>query len=174
MRTAPHTRAPLLGALSLLGLAAQALPLSAQQAVILVRHAEQTPVGGMMDGDPPLNEAGLKRAAALGGLLKDSGVGAIYVSQFARSRQTAEPLAAALGREVQVMPKDDLAGLTEHLRARHPRDTVVVVAHSDTIPALLKAWGHKEAVEVPRAEFNSLWFVVPREGDAPIVSRLRL
>ncbi len=30
----------------------------AQQAVILLRHAEQTPVGAMMDGDPPLNEMG--------------------------------------------------------------------------------------------------------------------
>jgi hypothetical protein len=51
---------------------------------------------------------------------------------------------------------------------------VLVVAHSDTIPPLLKLWGHEASVEVGKAEFNSLWLVVPREGKPPLVSRLKL
>ena len=42
-------------ALILAALVLQAQASRAQQAVILLRHAEQTPVGAMMDGDPPLN-----------------------------------------------------------------------------------------------------------------------
>jgi broad specificity phosphatase PhoE len=166
----------MLAALSILAatLLAQILPAAGQSTVLLVRHAEQTPVGGMMDGDPPLNEAGAKRAIALVETLKGAGVQAIYVSPFARSRQTAEPLAGALGLEPRVLPKDDVGGLAEHLRSHHGGQTVMVVAHSDTIPQLLKTWGHGAAVEVPRTEFNNLWVVVPREGAPPLVTRLRL
>jgi hypothetical protein len=44
----------------------------------------------------------------------------------------------------------------------------------NTIPALLKLWGHAAAVEVGKQEFNSLWLVVPRDGRPPVVSRLKL
>jgi broad specificity phosphatase PhoE len=149
-------------------------PAFAQQAVILVRHAEQALVGGMMDGDPPLTEDGTRRAQSLVGLLKDAGVTAIYASQYLRSRETATPLAQALNLEVRTAPKDDLMALAERLRTEHGSDTVLVVAHSDTIPALLKLWGHPAAMQVGKTEFNGLWFVVPRQGQVPIVSRLRL
>jgi broad specificity phosphatase PhoE len=149
-------------------------PALAQQAVILVRHAEQALVGGMMDGDPPLTEEGSRRAKILAGALKDTGVKAIFVSQYVRARETAAPLAAALGSPVQVVAKDDLTGLSEQLRQHHANDTVLVVGHSDTIPALLKSWGHPAPVEIGRREFDSVWVVVPRSGQAPVVSRLRL
>lgn len=149
-------------------------PAFAQQAVILVRHAEQALVGGMMDGDPPLTEDGTRRAQSLVGLLKDAGVTAIYASQYLRSRETVAPLAQVLNLEVRTAPKDDLTALSERLRTEHGSDTVLIVAHSDTIPALLKLWGHPTAVQVGKTEFNGLWFVVPRQGQAPVVSRLRL
>jgi len=178
MKPAVHpsrlSRAFCFGVASFVLFIAQTIPGSAQQAIILLRHAEQTPVGAMMDGDPPLNEAGVQRAETFRNLLKDAGINAIFVSQYARSRQTAEPLAQALNLDPQIMPKDDLAALTERLRSQHASDTVLVIGHSDTVPALLKAWGHKQPVEIARTEFNSMWFVVPRTGDEPRVSRLRL
>ena len=161
-------------ALILATLVLQAQASRAQQAVILLRHAEQTLVGAMMDGDPPLNEFGWRRAEALGTALKEAGITAVVTSPYARSRQTAEPLARALGLEPAVLAKDDLPALVATLKARHAGDTVLVVAHSDTIPPLLKLWGHEASVEVGKAEFNSLWLVVPREGKPPLVSRLKL
>jgi len=146
----------------------------AQQTIILVRHAEQTPTGGMMDGDPPLNESGARRAETLASVLKEAGVSAIYVSQYARAQQTAEPLARALGVKPEVVAKDDLKALTERLKAHDGQGAVLVVAHSDTIPALLKAWGHSQPVTIEKTEFNSLWFVVSRPDGAPLVSRIRL
>lgn len=145
----------------------------AQKAVILVRHAEQTPVGGMMDGDPPLNHMGIQRATALTSHLKQTGLAAIYTSQYARARETAEPIASELGIPTQVFPKDDVEGLVQRLKEKHARDIVLVVAHSDTIPMLLRSWGHTQPVEVGKADFGSLWFIVPGQNQQPVVSRLQ-
>jgi broad specificity phosphatase PhoE len=176
MHTLPFCLSHALRTLSFAILATGALmtPSLAQQTIILVRHAEQNLTGGMMDGDPPLNEAGTQRAQALASVLKDAGLRAIYVSQYARAQQTAEPLARSLGLKTEVVAKDDLKALTERLKAHEGQGAVLVVGHSDTIPALLKAWGHPEPVSIEKTEFNSVWFVVPRTDGAPLVSRLRL
>ncbi len=158
--------------LAIPALALSALPALAQQAVILVRHAEQTQTGGgMMDGDPPLNEAGQRRAAALAESLREAGITAIGTSQYVRARQTAEPLAAALKIEPVVVKKDDAVGLTEALK-RQGGATVLVVGHSDTIPGMVKALGG-DLFEFPKTEFNNAWLVVPRPEGKPVVTRLR-
>ena len=162
-----------IGLLAIPALTLAALPALAQQAVILLRHAEQTQTGGgMMDGDPPLNEAGQRRAASLAESLREAGVTAIVTSQYLRARQTAEPLAAALRIEPVVVKKDDAVGLTDALR-RQSGATVLVVGHSDTIPGMLKALGHQQALEFPKTEFNNAWIVVPRPEGAPVVTRVR-
>jgi broad specificity phosphatase PhoE len=149
------------------------VPALTQQAVIIVRHGEQTQTGGgMMDGDPPLNETGQRRAAALAENLRDAGVTVIITSQYARARQTAEPLAAALRVEPLIVRKDDAAGLTDALK-RQGGATVLVVGHSDTIPSILTALGHGGAIEFPKTEFNNAWLVVPRAEGKPVVTRVR-
>ena len=163
-------RARRLLAISALTLAA--MPALAQQTVILVRHAEQTQTGGgMMDGDPPLNEAGQRRAAALAENLREAGVTAIVTSQYTRARQTAEPLAATLRIEPLVVKKEDTVGLTDALQ-RQGSATVLVVGHSDTIPGMVKALGG-DLFEFPKTEFNNAWLVMPRPEGKPVVTRLR-
>lgn len=176
MRALPCSLSRILCTISLAMLVTGGLivPGLAQQTIILLRHAEQTPTGGMMDGDPPLNETGARRAEALASALKDAGVRAIYVSQYARAQQTAEPLARALGVKPEVVAKDDLKALTERLKSHEGQGAVLVVGHSDTIPALLKAWGYPQPVTIEKTEFNSLWFVVSRPDGSPLVSRIRL
>ena len=69
---------------------------SAQEVIYLIRHAEQ--------GPPPelvLTEAGHRRAAALSHRLKDARINAVFVTNAARTQQTAAPIARALiGKEV--------------------------------------------------------------------------
>ncbi len=71
--------------------------------LILVRHAEPVRIVDA-DGpaDPPLSERGLKQAEALAGYLGSEPVGGVWSSPMARARQTAAPLARALGIDVVV------------------------------------------------------------------------
>src|SRR6267154_5258496 len=63
---------------------------SAQPVVVIVRHAEKATNGG---NDPDLSSAGRARAEALARILKDSGITAIFTSEFKRTQETAAPTA---------------------------------------------------------------------------------
>ena len=76
-----------------------ALPLAAQPTVIVVRHAE-----ALTGDDPGLSEAGTARANALAKSLKDAGITAIYVTQYARTRDTASRSADTAAREPTPRP----------------------------------------------------------------------
>src|SRR5947209_13815084 len=60
--------------------------------VVLVRHADTASLP-----DRPLSAAGLKRAQDLATALRNAGVTAIITTQLRRTRETAQPLATALG-----------------------------------------------------------------------------
>src|SRR4051812_12179590 len=71
--------------------------------LILVRHAEPVRIVDA-DGpaDPPLAERGRKQAEALAAYLGSEPIGAVWSSPMQRARETAAPLAAALGVDVVV------------------------------------------------------------------------
>lgn len=71
--------------------------------LILVRHAEPVRIVDA-DGpaDPPLAERGARQAEALAAYLAEEGIGAVWSSPMLRARETAAPLAAALGIDVVV------------------------------------------------------------------------
>lgn len=123
--------------LLLLATAAQAGP----QTVILVRHAEKASEPA---GDPGLSAAGQARAEALAAALADAGVDTVLTTQFQRTRATAAPLLAARGLTPTVI---DAAGDTAaHVAAvaaavRESGGTVLVVGHSNTVPAIVAALG---------------------------------
>ncbi|MHB8054012.1 MAG: phosphoglycerate mutase family protein [Candidatus Aminicenantales bacterium] len=150
-------------------LAAAALPGMAQRAIILVRHAEKLEASG----DSVLSEAGRARAWALAGMLAPAGVTTIYASEFRRTIETAEPLAAVLKITVQTFPAGDTAGLVEQLHLRHADEIVLVVGHSNTLPDLMKALGHPVTETIEDDDFGSLFILVPRPGLLPVVTRLK-
>lgn len=108
-----------------------------QQAVFIVRHAEKAD----NSPDPPLSSKGKARAVELAKLLRNANIAAVYSSEFQRTVKTAEPLAQQLTLEIKkefTGSADDFAKL---LAARHANDTVLVVGHSNIVPALLKSLG---------------------------------
>jgi len=150
-------------------LAATVTSAAAQRAVILVRHAEKID----SSKDPSLSETGQARARSLAVLLARAEVAAVYASEYQRTRQTAEPLAAALNLPVQSFPAADSAGLAERLRTLHSDDVVLVVGHSDTLPDLMKLLGHPAVETIEDDDFGSVFVLVPRSGQPPLVVRLR-
>jgi len=146
---------------------------SAQQEVILVRHAE---LQGAAMADPkslPLSADGKARAQRLAAMLKDSGVAAIYVTDFARTNQTAQPLSHELDRPLTVVPKGDPQQLVERLRKTHAGQVVLVVGHTDTLPGLVKALGHPSDIKIDAQDYGNVFIVTPKAEGTPAFLRLR-
>jgi broad specificity phosphatase PhoE len=143
---------------------------AAQSTVFLVRHAERADggAGNMQTADPDLSEAGRARAESLATLLKDAKITTIITSEFKRTRQTAAPVAAALGIEPVQVPSKDLAALVRRIGAA--KGNVLVVGHSNSVPDTLKELGVREAVTIGEQDFDNL-FVVAR-GARPTLVRL--
>jgi broad specificity phosphatase PhoE len=71
----------------------------------LIRHAQPQWVrGGLNIDDPPLTELGHTQARELGRRFRDRSAERLLVSNLVRARQTAEPIAEALGLEPQICP----------------------------------------------------------------------
>jgi broad specificity phosphatase PhoE len=161
--------------LSRLVLAAAALllaaaPAAAQQktTVILVRHAEKALEGG---SDPALSEAGQARARALAAELADDSVAAVLVTRFVRTQQTAAPLGIA----PRLVAID--GGVEAHAAAvrdavlAHGGHKVLIVGHSNTVPALVAALGGPADLAIADTEYANLFTVVMEEGKPPVFTR---
>jgi broad specificity phosphatase PhoE len=169
-----HTTA--LAAIVVLAIAA---PAAAQHTVILVRHAERadggagTPGGrtGSMTGapaDPLLSAAGEARATRLAAMLLDAGIKGIFTSEFRRTQDTARPLAAKLGLQIQVVTAKDATGLAAKIKAAHARDTVLIVGHSNTVPELIKVFGGPE-VKIADDDYTGIYVLTPSTGALTLI-----
>jgi phosphohistidine phosphatase SixA len=115
--------------------------------IVLVRHAEKATTD--LDLDPDLTAAGGKRARDLAIALKDAHLTAIVTTQYRRTQQTAKPIADALGVTPQIVKVPDFPDESEQLRAyvtealellrKQSGGAVLVVGHSNTVPALVEA-----------------------------------
>ncbi len=106
-------------------------------------------------------------------MLRDARVTAIYVTEFQRTAQTAQPLADLLKLPLIKTPAADPGAVIARLRASDPHTRALVVSHSDRLPILLHDLGAPE-VTIAAAEYDDLFVVVP--GDRPgtsIAMRLR-
>jgi broad specificity phosphatase PhoE len=154
-------------------LAAGAGPANGQQTIILVRHAEVQGVAMAAPKSLPLSPEGEARASRLSGILKDASVDAIFVTDYARTAETAAPLARALARPLTVVPKGDPQDLVNQLRTGHPTQTVLVVGHTDTLPGLAKALGHPATLKIEAQDYGNIFILTPRANAAPTFLRLR-
>jgi broad specificity phosphatase PhoE len=181
-RTTPRTATTLLLLLSLLlagALHAQSQPQDQAQSqptstpgattVVIVRHAEKADASR----DTALSPAGQKRAEALAAALDGAEVGAVYVSQFRRTRLTAGPLLGRLGLAAQERPVgDDISAsareLATEVLTRQAGKTVLVVGHSNTVPEIVKALSGLTVGPIGEPEFDHLFVVVvPPAGAGP-------
>ncbi len=138
---------------------------SAQPVVVIVRHAEKAANGG---NDPDLSSAGHARAEALAQILKDSGITAIFTSEFKRTQETAAPTATSARVTPTVVAAKDTAALVRKLHQLN--GNALVVEHGDTIPDIVKALGINSSINIPDADYSELLIVIL--GDKPQLFRL--
>jgi phosphohistidine phosphatase SixA len=139
--------------------------------VLLVRHAEKATEPA---DDPPLTGAGVARAQALATALRDARVTSVITTQLRRTRDTAFPLATARGLTPEVVPVATGA-LPAHVEAtvtairRHAGDVVLVVGHSNTIPAIIAALGGPLLPDICDSAYSNLFILQLGGGDPRLV-----
>ena len=134
--------------------------------ILLVRHAD---IGlPPITDDPSLNAAGKARANQLALVAGAAGVTTVFISNFARTKQTATPLAIRLGLAPQIIPETE--SFADKARAGTFGPVVLVVGHSDTIPALINALTKTSAsITIGEKEFDNLFVVTITVAESRIL-----
>jgi broad specificity phosphatase PhoE len=154
------TRRSFLVLLLAAGVTLRAAAQSAPTVVIIVRHAEKatTPAD-----DPPLTDAGVARARALASILASANVQAVISTPLVRTRETARPVAEERGLAVETVA---LGPVPEHAKAvadavrKHAGQTVLVVGHSNTVPAIIAALGGPNLPDLCDSQYSGLYTLV--------------
>ena len=136
--------------------------------VVLVRHAEKATEP---KADPPLTKAGAARAEALPEALRGLKPDAVLSTNFERTRATAAPAAKRFGLKTELVDigaTDVAAAVLKRFRGK----TVLVVGHSNTVPAIVEALGAPLPPPICEAEFDRLFVVkIPAKGAASVEER---
>jgi phosphohistidine phosphatase SixA len=144
--------------------------------VVVVRHAEKNTDDPR---DPSLSAAGQQRARDLSATLKDAGVTDVYVTQYKRTRQTAEPLAQASGISIVERPINATNSaiyaqdLAHEILTRSAGKSVLVVGHSNTVPDIVKALSGSPVPPITDAEYDHIFVVTIPAAGSPRVMQLR-
>jgi phosphohistidine phosphatase SixA len=137
-----------------------------QTTVIVLRHAEKQDPSPLPDNQVPLTAAGQARAATLAQVLAREGVTKIYVTEKLRTQQTAAPLATLRGITPQQIPAANTDQLVTELRSFSNRGRViVVVGHSNTVPAIVDKLGGG-TITIGASEFDNLFVLTLRKPSA--------
>lgn len=139
-------------------------PAQAFQSIFVVRHAEKLD----SSRDPELSPKGKTRAESLSKSLRNSGISAIFTTEYKRTRLTAAPLAETL--KIKPTATNDMAKTLQALKSDQSEKSALVVGHSNTVPEVLKGLGSDLKVEISESEFDRLYIVTPQKNSKPIVS----
>lgn len=134
---------------------------------IVLRHAETTGIGS----DPALSADGQVRAGELVRVLKNVPIGAVYSSNYNRTRQTAQPVASDKALSVQIYDPLNQNPLISNVLSSQKGGAVLVVGHSNTAPALLNLLtGSNAWPQLPESQYDNLFIVtVFEKGRAEVV-----
>lgn len=128
--------------------------------IILVRHAEKVDASQ----DPELSAEGKQRAERLAKIIKKYKPGAVYSTDFKRTRDTVAPIAARQKLEIQKYDARKPAELIDAIMKSKTK-RFLISGHSNTIPGLANLLGKKELFKnLDDAEYGAIWIVRIKDG----------
>jgi len=119
--------------------------------LLVLRHADR------LENQDVLTPEGLARAQELVHVGQKAGIVAIYRSDTDRARDTAVPLATALGITPVMYPSNDVAALVNSIVADHRGEKLLIVGHSNTVPQIIAAAGGPSLPDIETGEFDNLF-----------------
>jgi D-alanyl-D-alanine carboxypeptidase len=134
-----------------------------------VRHAEKADDGTR---NPGLTEEGMARAEKLAKLMGSKNIHAVYSSPYKRTILTGEPLAKQIEKELMTYNPMDATSIFEII-AKNEGKSLLIVGHSNTVPAMLNLLGRNQEYEIiPEEEYASL-FKVEYNADATKITETK-
>ncbi len=131
-----------------------------KKTIILVRHAEKVDASQ----DPELSVEGKQRAEHLANIVKKYRPGAIYSTDFKRTRDTAAPMAARRKLKVEIYDGKKPAELIDSIMQSRTK-RFLIVGHSNTIPGLANLLGKKELFQnLDDSEYGAIWIIRIKDG----------
>ncbi len=128
--------------------------------------------------NPGLSGPGKQRAAELARQLVDAdvvaGIDAIYSTSYRRTEETVQPIATALGLPITPYDASNTETIMDEIVRQHKGKIVLVVGHSNTVPALIGNMGaSKKVPEINENEYDNIYVVsIPWFGKTKTI-RLR-
>src|SRR5688572_19542808 len=132
----------------------------ATKTIILVRHAEKVDASQ----DPELTAEGKQRAERLVQAIKKYKPGAIYSTDFKRTRDTVAPMASRRKLQIQIYDARKPAELIDAIMKSKTK-RFLITGHSNTIPGLANLLGKKELFKnLDDSEHGAIWIVRIKDG----------
>ncbi|MEK9501931.1 SixA phosphatase family protein [Gaopeijia maritima] len=150
--------------LAMLWVAPEVAAQASGSTVWLVRHAERADAGMADTPDPELSAAGHERARELARLLGEAGLTSIHSTDYHRTRQTAGPIAEALGLEVHLYDPSDEASMARLVAAVQAPGRHLIVGHSNTTPAMADRLGGDAVSPISEMEYDRLYLLRLTDG----------
>jgi len=136
--------------------------------VILVRHAEKKIEPE--NPDPDLTPEGVERAQEIARMFADSGINAIYATQYKRTQQTVKPLADRTGVTVSLLDSKQTDELVSRLQTTHSGQTIFIAGHNNSVPAIVSMLSGETYPLIPESEYDNLYVVtIYRFGKAKVL-----
>jgi len=137
-----------------------------RKTIILIRHAEKETAEMTDQADPPLSAEGKARAERVVKVIGRFHPGAIYSTDYKRTRSTVELLAAKREKKVEIYdPKKPQDLVDAILKSKTKR--FLVVGHSNTIPPLANLLLGKDLFKnLQESEYTVIWVVRIKNGKA--------
>ncbi|MGQ0540471.1 MAG: phosphoglycerate mutase family protein [Blastocatellia bacterium] len=139
---------------------------SSTTVILLVRHAERDNTMSCTPptSNPPLTANGQTRANVLAHVGEETGLQAIYASEFCRTQQTVQPIAVQEGLTVTVVNQysassPDVLPLVNQVKTNNQGQRVLIAGHSDTVPLMIQEFGGGTIDPIDGMEFDNLYVV---------------
>lgn len=126
----------------------------------LIRHAEKDTV----KNDPALSEKGIKRSDRIDNIFKKTRIDEVYSTMTTRTLMTVQEVVAAKGLQIFPYDPQKLEEFSRTLLNDPKFQTVLVVGHSNTTPALFSLLSGQESPVTINEEDYGYLFVIIKDG----------